>query len=384
MNQEFSVKNLMNFARKKDEYLIGEVDELKLENIEETIFNESFQFSDFKIINKYVNLLDIDIHELLVLRKLNYNIKKLYKIKQSDRNSIVKQVNTLLQETSRDIFVTRLDIKNFYGSINIESILTKLLKNDYLLSYHSKFILKHLFMEHNQFINHKGLPFGLNLSATLSELYMRNFDNKMKSLNGIYYYSRYVDDIIIFSYIDLDIVDIIKKEKILPKELSLNMDKYKYLKIFGTSDFTLDFLGYKFDCTNKNLNITISENKVRKIKTRMIKSFLDFYKNKRFELLNDRIKFITGNYTIYKNENRSLNGGLSYNYNLVNENSIFLELDTFLVKTIFSKSGSLGKKNCLTRLQKNQLKKYSFLFSFQNNVLHKFSRNNHSHIKRCW
>lgn len=388
MNHEFSRNNLKKFYRKKDEYLIAPLDDFLLTDLESNILNEEFQFKEFKIINKYLNLLDIDIYDLLVLRKLNSNIKNVYNVKQSDRNSIIHQVSTLLTENSRDMYITRLDIKDFYQSIDINTILTKLLKNDILLSYHSKYLLRQLFQNHNQFIGKKGLYYGLNLSATLSELYMRDFDKKIKSLSGVYYYARYVDDIIIFSFKELDIKRLINDEKLLPKGLSLNSKKYEYLKIIGSSNFKLDFLGYEFKCTKIekkiNFSISISKNKIDKIKKRIILSFLDFYKNSDFDLLHNRIKFITGNYNIYKNDNRFLNGGLSYNYKLVNNEDVFKELDTFLLKTIFSKKGSLGKKNHLTISQKKILKKYSFLFSFNNSVFHKFSRSKHSMIKRCW
>ena len=80
MNQQFIVKNLNKFSRKSDDYLIGSINELTLFNIENSIYDESFTFSNFKIIDKYLNLLDIDIHELLILRKLNHNIKNRYSL----------------------------------------------------------------------------------------------------------------------------------------------------------------------------------------------------------------------------------------------------------------------------------------------------------------
>lgn len=149
MNQQFTVKELKKFYRKSDERNFEVLDLNVLENIENHIYDETFQFDEFNFINKYINLMKVDIHKLLVLRKLNYNIKKLYKVKQADRTSIINQVKILSQETSRDIFITRLDIQSFYHSIDKTLILEKILKNDYLLSYHSKFLLEKLFFEHN-------------------------------------------------------------------------------------------------------------------------------------------------------------------------------------------------------------------------------------------
>jgi len=249
----------------------------------EIIYDETFQFNDFKIIDKYFNLLDIDIHELLVLRKLNQNIKKLYKIKQSDRNQIIKQVKVLLSETSKNIYVTRLDIRGFYSNIDKNKILKKLLENDYLLSYHSKYLLRKLFLEHDQLIGQTGLPFGLNLSATMSELYMRDFDKNIRGIDGVYYFARYVDDIIIFSYKDIDFQKIIQQNGYLHSELDFNQDKCETLLVNGGRNFSLNFLGYKFSSTtSSSLMISISNNKINKIKTRIIHSFLNFFKNNDF------------------------------------------------------------------------------------------------------
>ena len=43
----------------------------------------------------------------------------------------------------------------------------------------------------------KGIPRGIGISAYLSELYMRDIDIKIKSLEDVIYYARYVDDIIV-------------------------------------------------------------------------------------------------------------------------------------------------------------------------------------------
>lgn len=43
-----------------------------------------------------------------------------------------------------------------------------------------------------------GLPRGLGISAVLSELYMKYFDLSIRRVGGVYYYARFVDDIIVF------------------------------------------------------------------------------------------------------------------------------------------------------------------------------------------
>ena len=42
-----------------------------------------------------------------------------------------------------------------------------------------------------------GLPRGIDISATLSELFMADLDSEIKKIDGIFFYARYVDDIIV-------------------------------------------------------------------------------------------------------------------------------------------------------------------------------------------
>ncbi|MBF4218270.1 hypothetical protein C5616_24210, partial [Vibrio anguillarum] len=59
-----------------------------------------------------------------------------------------------------------------------------------------------------------------------------------------------------------------------------------------------DYLGVKFRLSNKSSKYSLSTNKVKEIKTRVIKSIVDYRKNKDDELLINRIMFLTSNYKI--------------------------------------------------------------------------------------
>ncbi|MFP3416485.1 hypothetical protein SB773_34170, partial [Bacillus sp. SIMBA_074] len=77
---------------------------------------------------------------------------------------------------------------------------------------------------------------------------------------------------------------------------------------------------------NKTVKISIADKKVKKIKTRITRSFLDFIKNKDFNLLDKRIKFLTGNYGIRKNNDGSvLKAGIFYNYTHLDNEEILIE-----------------------------------------------------------
>ena len=129
------------------------------------------------------------------LRKLHNNIKTIYKVQQADRNNIVRQMKILLSENV-EMWVVRLDVRHFYESINREKLITKLVE-DARLSYPSITLLQSLFKD-SVVASGTGLPRGLGVSAAMSELYMKYFDLNIRRVEGVYYYARFVDDIIVF------------------------------------------------------------------------------------------------------------------------------------------------------------------------------------------
>lgn len=135
------------------------------------------------------------------VKQLQRNLNKTFKVKQADRNRIVKQTYNLISDGFPKVII-RTDIHKFYESIPQKELIQKL-ENNTLLSPLSKKLLKRLFFEFERIKDlsvmevGRGIPRGFGVSAYLSELYMREIDNEIKSLPDVMYYSRYVDDIII-------------------------------------------------------------------------------------------------------------------------------------------------------------------------------------------
>jgi len=251
-----------------------------------------------------------------------------------------------------------------------------------------------------------GVPRGMNISATMSELYMRKFDRWVRSYDSVYYYARFVDDIIIFSNSLPDSLKLISslnsQLKDLAEGLTINYNKTELFdgKTIENLDIEngkklikkhkLDYLGYAFKVENgrsknRKLIVSIAEKKVTKIKTRVVKAFLDFSKNKNFGLLEKRIHFLTGNYSIRKSEEgNSLRAGIYYNYLQVTDNLVFSELNQLLRKSIFSKTPKFGGKIGLSPLQKDRLSKYCFLAGFENKTYYEFTYPQMQEIIKCW
>ncbi|WP_300689487.1 antiviral reverse transcriptase Drt3a [Chryseobacterium sp.] len=405
MKQNFNSQELLKYLKKGELVRYGlEKDDVifEIDKLEKKILDESFEF-DIKAITDFYFIEEIS--QKLLVRKLNDNIKRIYKDEQANRKFIIHQVKTLLNETA-PFWIIKTDIKSFYESIDRDRISRKL-KNDAMLSYYSIFLLKRIF-ENPKIVSQPGLPRGLNISSSLSEIYMRNFDKVIQRYNDVYYYARFVDDIIVFlnnrqSALDLynSLNEIISNEKL---DLKINDEKTELLEGLSFKILkkgynrrpvhnNIEYLGYKFYLDEqeikreKKLQISIADKKIKKIKTRIIKSYLDYCINNDFELLKKRVKFLTGNYGISKtNDGSTLKAGIHFNYTHLSNLSILKELNIFHKKIIYSKKGSIGIKltTKLSTAQRNTLKKHCFIAGYKNKTYNSFSYVEMGKIIKCW
>jgi hypothetical protein len=403
MNQSFQRQQLIRLCKKAEYIDYGMTMEKLSEALDksyEEIADDTFEFS-LKQVSEYY--LTEDLPNKLILRKLNDNIKRIYKDEQANRRIIISQVKTLLSETC-PFWVIKSDIKSFYESIDRERLISKF-HDDSILSYQSMYLMKKVFA--NPILTGKsGVPRGMNISATMSELYMRKFDRWVRSYDSVYYYARFVDDIIIFSNSLPDSLKLISslnpQLKDLAEGLTINYNKTELFdgKTIENLDIEngkkliknhkLDYLGYSFKVENgrsknRKLIVSIAEKKVTKIKTRVVKAFLDFSKNKNFGLLEKRVQFLTGNYSIRKSEEgNSLRAGIYYNYLQVTDNLVFSELNQLLRKSIFSKTPNFGGKIGLSPIQKDRLSKYCFLAGFEKKTYYEFTYPQMQEVIKCW
>lgn len=319
----------------------------------------------------------------LVLRKLHKNIKRIYAVQQADRNTIVKQMKLLLAENV-EMRIVRLDVRHFYESIDRQRILAKLI-DDARLSYHSLMLLQTLF-NNPAIAAGTGLPRGLGISAVLSELYMKYFDLDFKKIEGVYYYARFVDDIIVFcsSEASKDLAWKYAGEELAKIGLQLNEKKSYSLDPNQTgAEFT--YLGYTFKKMGNRLSVTIAQKKLSVIKTRLTRTFVRYSKDHNFDLLKLRIKFLTGNFTLYNPHTLlPIKVGIYFNYKMANDISALKDIDAYYQRLLHCRTGRLGRAISLTKPQVKELEKYSFDFGYYNHVNHHFTTDQMAKIANCW
>lgn len=200
----------------------------------------------------------------LVIRKLEKNIKKITRVRQSSRLDIIRNIRALCSE-GIPYRVYKLDIKRFYESVDIEDVISRLQSD--IPHTPTTIRLASTLLRTTSASGISGLPRGLALSATLSEYLLRHFDNEVRQRSDVYYFARFVDDMVVITRGEENPKDFLRLiSRKLPTGLKLNWTKTRHIDF---SDFnktaadqpegSFDFLGYEI-----NVN-TIGKNKQRRI-----------------------------------------------------------------------------------------------------------------------
>lgn len=352
-----------------------------------------------------------DLHLDLIVRKLAKNIKSSFKgLKLSNRAAIVSNLSNFLVEGVK-YRVYRLDIKKFYESFNIDDVKYRL-SNELYLNCNDRDFLVALLDEY-RVLGGKGLPRGMAISSCISDFMMNQFDDFVQQHKNVCFYGRYVDDIVIVTTAEESKVQF--KSQIvgqLPKGLLLNHTKQRVRTVARRCKHgqlhsrnreliaEIEYLGYKisiFDPLKKEdkackdcryLRVDISDSKMKKIKSRIIRSLRSYAVTNNGALLHDRVSFLTTNYgVIDRNSGRRQLAGIFYNYPLLTDNTCSLEeLDRFLKKSIclpngrFNSRGNLSIPSNLRR----KLLSCSFIAGHRDKRFRYFNGNRYKDIRNCW
>lgn len=328
-----------------------------------------------------------------ILKQIQKNIENSFKVKQSDRNEIIGQVINMI-DNSFPKYIIRTDIASFYESIPHDK-LKDVINRNYILNNTSKRIIYEILRQYTMLTGlEKGIPRGIGISAYLAELYMRDFDTSMKNLSNTTYYTRYVDDIILIFTPDTKYDNINYKEKVNEKlesfGLTMNVSKTKEINLFIPNNYNFEFLGYRFDFSNK-LNIDISNSKKLRYKQKMELAFDDYNKESKYnekksrKLLIKRLSYLTGNTRLLGVKKDILIGMYFSNQQIIDMKTLS-NLDNVLrYSMINSKLTPYSKLTYINLANlKMKLNKFSFVDGFQNKKFYKFTRNDLEEILKIW
>ena len=360
-----------------------------LEQISQRIASPSFKIELKKVIipdSKPIYTTSNIPEYFFTLKQIQRNVSKLFGVKQASRYSIIDQVKILIGDQFPK-YILRTDIKDFYENIDHKRLLD-LINKDNLLSPFSRNILRSILNEYKlKSGSNKGIPRGIGVSAYLAELYMRDVDKDIKDLDGVTYYARYVDDILIIftptpSNSRRDYLQEVKEIVESKYNTNLNPIKTKPFDLVSTNQaFELEYLGYRFFFGLDRVETRMTDKKVDKYKKR-IKLAFDHYNNfskvnekKARDLIVKRIRFLCGN-TRLTNNKKNILVGIYYSNSQLTLLDDLKRLDSSLIQNIKLKINNPNLKD--------RLRKYGFEKGFINKSYSPFNTKQLSEIMAVW
>lgn len=387
-----------------------------LEDISKKAMDGAISFSSYQHDEirgkRCVSYQDFDTH--LVLRSMTKVLTRQSGVSTKSRERIVRGVVEALLD-STPLFGLRLDIKSFYETVQWRPLKENMLA-DTSTSSVSRAYLSEFFNEHCK--ADLGIPRGVGLSALLSELALRDFDKKVREISGVYRYFRFADDILILSF--LPIASLAHRvEEFLPNGMKLNLAKTQSFNLTNIAkkpqiETCFEYLGYSYSVSNaygkgsRDVHVEIAKRKINKIKSRLILTVKDFGKTGDFNLLYDRIAFLTGNFKVRRNglaltgAKTNVKSGIFYNYRLcgiytaknIYESITYgsgnlrdtKALDGFLFSLTRGKTSNLGKilDGRLSSSQKQALWTLSFNAGFSQKLMVRYAPDRINEIKVIW
>jgi Reverse transcriptase (RNA-dependent DNA polymerase) len=338
---------------------------------------------------------------LIVLRCLNQLIRQSVKIEPSDRDTIIRRLATVLQEgVPHRIY--KFDIKAFFDSVDCKELFGQI-ANEIYLPRSGALVLQN-FLNELANRNIRGLPRGIPLSATLSEYLMKKFDDYVSRLPDVYYYARYVDDIIIVTGMRENKNQFAREiRKHLPPGLQFNtakttmLDVAVQLKSNGVPAIgNFDYLGYNFSVhetkrvdgrLSRSIAINLSAKKIRRIKFRICCALASFITENDMKLLERHMQPLTGNYNLRDlSTGRIRNAGLYCNYRRANSYTGLHELDSFLRSIFVGKHLRLARRlsSQLSLNERRALLRFSFKTSFDLRTFYNFPPSELAKLTLCW
>lgn len=336
----------------------------------------------------------------LLLRKLEKNIRRYRKVRTPARSSIIAGLARVISEgVSYNLY--RLDVKSFFESFSTASAL-KVIDDIASLSLTSKKLLRNLY-HHFSGVGGKGIPRGLAISSTLAELMMRDFDAAVRAVPNVFYFARYVDDIVLVTSGDENQEQFLRKiESFLPMGLELSSKKrdvhvVNHIKNKSTNQLSFEYLGYKFNVKDtgdkdqfRTVQLGIADAKIKKMKTRMVHAIRGYCEDKDFSLLVQRIRLLTGNFSIEDPDSPRMKlAGIFYNYHLISpgdQSSGLTELDKFWRSALLSGKGKVFAefKSKLSSSQVKELLAHSFTRGFSSRAFVHYNRATMKKVQECW
>lgn len=413
--------------REKEEYEIGEklikeqqkkklqILKVDLEQIAQKANSRNFRFclNTHTENGKDVYTINEDNEAFYVMKCLQNNIRRTFKVQAANRHSIMSQIKSILSDNLPK-YIIRTDVSSFFESIPHNRLLSRIDENT-LLNVKSRCYIKAILKEYDRVKNGSlyqlglGVPRGVGISSYLSELYMTDIDRNIRQRPEVIYYARYVDDIfIVLSYLPLNITiqdyyddlsslftkNSLKLKSTNDTKCSL-IDLYTSVPSNQNRKFELTYLGYHLYIEKNSNKIVVqyglSNKKKEKIKERIDKSFTRFSNESKYDIkrakkeLIDSLKQITGNIKL-SNSKKGIKAGIYYTNDLLDKieeldllTDYLHQKDIVLYCYLFKKE---EEKDRYIELLHNRIKKFDFRNNWEQRKIYDISLKQMKRMKK--
>ncbi|WP_339711773.1 reverse transcriptase domain-containing protein [uncultured Kriegella sp.] len=258
--------NAIGFMNRKKELLNA---------TERKIYEESYTFSPYVEVlklkgrNKHPRIISIPtVRDRIILFAIKEHLHDLFpdSINKKLPNSFIRDIKKYLSINKKKKYFLKIDITKYYDTINRKLLLQKLKDkgvDDFVLGLIENAIETPTIPQNTSKSNYhlyetkKGVPQGLSISNVLAQIYMEEVDKILSKRK--YFYSRYVDDILILND---DPISKYRFKNIEKQIKHINLDLNKSKTEFGDVSDGFIFLSYsisdkKVSIAEKNVQLFI-------------------------------------------------------------------------------------------------------------------------------
>ncbi len=336
------------------------IDEEKYLNIALNINSEDFNFAppSKKFINKMGSekkriVYCYSSEESMILKFITYHLLRYDHKMASNCYSfrrvvgVKKAISTITNAPNIDnMYAYKVDIKNYFNSINIDMllpILEKVVEDVPTYNFIKKLLLLDKSIIDGKVIEEKrGAMAGVSFAPFLANVYLMDLDKYFEDNNILY--ARYSDDIIVFAS-SLEELELYKKyicDVISSKALLINKDK-EYVFSKGEE---WNFLGIKYH----NKKVDLSEVTVKKIKGKIRRKARTIHRRKLRKNMSDidTIKAMTKcfNYKFFETRNPNDLTWSRWFFPIINTDKGLKTIDEYLQMYLrYSVTGKHNKAN---------------------------------------
>ena len=309
-----------------------------------------------------------------------------------NRNSIVRALKEALNKRYHHA-IYKLDVQEFFESIPHSRLVARLTRPSTLDGVSAQ-LARQLLSEYEAITgNENGLPRGVGLSSQLAELYMSDFDLKVKMHPGVLFYARYVDDVVVVVENEQTLVAVtgVMAGELKTMGLDTNVQKTRHVVTNKEGNYQVtedvEYLGYRFVRSDKKL-VTGLTNKRKDRRVKRLQLAIENWigtnpngtdpNHGHDGILVDRLRYLAGN-TKLLNSKSNVAIGLFHSNSALDENASELkELDDLL------KSFLEAHDSNMTDRVRTRLENISFVDMFASKPFLRLRQKRIEQIVRIW